>query len=98
MHWLNLSGEDYLRFLDCVCGVDDEVDILSILLPVKIEDFPVVDGYVWFDELRKRLVQYIGHRLAFGIHFGGNLLALALFGVIKITAGFALGFNHEEWT
>src|SRR5688572_3938588 len=81
MHWLDPSRQDYLRILDRISGIDNEVYILPILLPVKIEDFPVVDRYIGFDKLQKRLVQRIGNRLAFGIHFRGNFLALTLFGV-----------------
>ncbi len=51
MHWLNLPRQADLRFLRRVGGIDDEVDILSIVLPVKIEDLAIIDDDVRFDEL-----------------------------------------------
>ena len=51
MHRLNVAGKADLRFLGCVCGIDDEVDILIIVLSVQVEDFAIVDDYIGFDKL-----------------------------------------------
>src|SRR5689334_12560700 len=37
MHGLNRAEESDLCFLGCIGGVDDEINILIILLPMKVE-------------------------------------------------------------
>ena len=53
-----------MHSLRAVGRVDEEVNILPILLPVKIEDFTIVDHHVGFDQFCKRPFQRIRDCLA----------------------------------
>src|SRR5215213_3839479 len=98
MHRLDLAREADLSFLMRVRWIDDEVDVLSILLAVKVEDLAIVDEDIRLDELRNSQLQRVRDNLTFGTHFLGDLLALALLGCKEITTGFLFGFNNEKWT
>ena len=51
MYRLNAAGKADLGFLSGVGGIDEEVDLLVLLLPVEIENLAVVDDHVRFDEI-----------------------------------------------
>src|SRR5688572_16779247 len=52
MYGLHMARQTHLRFLNRVCGINDEVYILLIFLPVKIENFAVIDHDVRFNKTR----------------------------------------------